>query len=241
VQDNILTRQWWRVGGYFGIAFIVLFIVAVVVQEVLAGGPPAYDEPVEEIRTFWEEEGQGFLIGDYLFSLTYLLFFLPFIVGLRALLGRAEGGGQIFSRVTMLAGILALALLGAGTATWTTLAFGAENLADDFVVGLMYMNAAAWSLTSMPLGVLLLAASVVIFTTGVLWRWLAIFGAIVGILAIVAPLSILDDDPEGPLAFVGFIAFLGLAIWVLATSIGMILRKVEPVHTVSPATEEPRA
>jgi hypothetical protein len=240
VRESNLLRQWWRLGGFFGIAFVVMFIVAIVVQQVLAGEPPTYDEPLDEIRTFWEDEGQGYLVGNYLFALANLLLFLPFLAALRALLGIAEGGGQIFARTTLLAGLLTVAITSAATAAWTALAFATENLDDSVVTALMYLDVAAWSSVPMPFGVFLLAASVVIFLTGVLWRWLAILGVIVAIAGFITPLGILDADPEDPFDFVGFIAFLGFAVWLVLTSIAMILRKEAPATgTATPGVSTP--
>ena len=233
-----LNREWWRLGGFFGVAFVVMFIVAIVVQQAIAGEPPSYDDPVQEIRTYWEDEGDGYLVGDYLFGLTYLVLFLPFLAALRGMLGVAEGGGQVFARTAMLAGLLGIAASVAAAAFWTTLAFAADNLSDDTLTTLMYLDAAAWSWVPMPFGVLLLAASYVIFTSSILWKWLAILGFILGIAAILSPLWLIDGDMDGPLGILGFIAFLGLAVWILATSIGMIMRKVEPVPTGPAARED---
>jgi hypothetical protein len=233
-----LNRQWWRLGGFFGIAFVVLFIVAIIVQQALAGEPPSYDDPVQEIRAYWENEGQGYLVGDYLFGLAHLLLFLPFLVTLRAMLGIAEGGGQVFSRIALLAGLLGIAASLAAASSWSTLAFAGENLSDDAVTTLMYLDVAAWSWVPLPYGLLLLAASYVIFTSSILWRWLAIVGFILGIAAILSPLWLLDGDQDGPLGILGFVAFLGLAVWILVASIGMVMRKVEPVGTGPAARED---
>jgi hypothetical protein len=234
---NVLFRQWWRVGGFFGIAFVVLFIVAIIVQEVASGTPPDFNDPVQEVRAYFEEERQGYLVADYLVWLAFIVLLLPFLVALRGLLGAAEGGGQVFSRTAFAGGLLAIALAGAATASWTALAVGAENFDDSTITALMHLDVAAWNVVGSAFGVLVLAASLVIFATGILGRWLAIYGAIIGVIALISPLWLLDGDPEGVLAILGIVAFLGLALWVLATSISMVLRRVEPAPATPTATE----
>lgn len=67
----------------------MLFVVGAVV---LQGEPPAYDASLAEVRRFFTDNHTRFLVGDYLAGLAFLLLFLPFVVGLRSLLGTAEGG-----------------------------------------------------------------------------------------------------------------------------------------------------
>jgi hypothetical protein len=233
---NRLLQQWWRLGGYFGIGFVVLFIVAIIAQQAMTGEPPSFDDPIQEIRAYWEDEGQGYLIADYLFALSLFLFFVPFVVSLRALLGAAEGGGQVFSRTAQAAGILTAAIIAAAATPWAALALGAENINDATMTALMYFDAAAWNAVPYAFALLVLAASLVISVTGVLWRWLGILGALVGVSALISPLWIVTGDYEGPLGILGFVAFIGLALWILATSIAMVLRKVEPAP-VAPVAE----
>jgi hypothetical protein len=66
-------------------------------------------------------------------------------------------------------------------------------------------------------------------TTGVFWRWLGGLGLVIGIAAFITPLGILDDDPEDVFDMIGLIPFIGLAVWVVATSVGMIMKKEEPL------------
>ena len=85
------TQQWWRIGGACGIAFIIVFIISIAFE----GESPTYDDPIEEIRAYWESDGETYLITDYLRGLATMLLILPFLVCLRAYLGRAEGSPEI--------------------------------------------------------------------------------------------------------------------------------------------------
>ncbi len=187
----------------------MLFAVGAIV---LQGEPPAYDASLAEVRQFFSDNSTRFLIGDYLAGLAFLLLFLPFVVGLRSLLGAAEGGPQIASRL-MLVGGLATVLIGdTATVFQDTLALGAANpeLQDTTLRAFLYANAAAIAAIGLPAAVFTFAASVVIWTTAVLWRWLAVLDVLAGVLLAVGAAFPLAGDPTGPLWTIRFISFIAL-------------------------------
>jgi hypothetical protein len=212
-------------GGILGIGFIILFLIA---GFGLQADSPTYDDTIQEIRAYWEDDGQTYLVGDYLIGLAVMLFFLPFLVALRTVLGRAEGGAEMWSRVGFFGGVLMIAISAAATASWTGLAFAADKLSDDAVLTLMYLDVGAWHAFPYAVGVLTLFSSIVMAQTGVPWRWLGWLGIVIGIVAFISPLGILDDDPEDIFDVIGFIPFIGIAVWVVATSIGLVMMKAEP-------------
>jgi hypothetical protein len=223
-----LTREWWRLGGLLGIAFVLVFIV---VGFGIQGESPMHNDDIGEIRAYWENDGDSYLLGAYLIGLASLLLFLPFLCAFRALLGTAEGGAQLWSRVAFAAGIIFLIMSASAEAAWSTLAFAAEELDDDMLQMLMYFDVAAYNHIPLPVGVVLLASSIVIWQTGVLWRWLAILGLIVGVAALLTPagsysIEPTDDPEEGIWGILGIISFLGLAIWLLLVSISMVMKRV---------------
>jgi hypothetical protein len=222
MQDFV--RQWWRLGGICGILFLVTFIIGGAVQ----GESPTYSDPVEEIREFWVNDGEDYLIGDYIIGLGFMLFFFPFLSALRGLLGLAEGGGQMWSRVVFAGGLLFLALAAADGIFWTTLAFGdvAENASDDTINLVMALDVGAAHFIPVGAAVMTLATAIVIFQTRALPLWLAGLSLLEGVLAIIGPLSILADDPDD--SVLGFLPFVGAAIWMLATSIVLVMKKDAP-------------
>jgi hypothetical protein len=64
----------------------------------------------------------------------------------------------------------------------------------------------------------------VIWTTALLWCWLAVVGALAGVLLAVGAAFPLADDPTGPLWAIRFVGFIGLAVFVVSASIGMLRR-----------------
>jgi hypothetical protein len=217
-------KQWWRVGGACGILFLVLFIVGSSLQ----GAPPTRTDPVSEIRSFWVEDGESYLTGDYIIGLGFMLFFIPFVSGLSSLLGRAEGDPRMWSRIVLVGGILFLGLAAGSGAFWTALAFGdvAENASDDTIILLMDLSTGADHFIPAGLAIMVLPAALVMLQTRVLPLWLGVLTLIEAVLAILAPLAILADDPND--SVLGFLPFLGSGIWILVTSIVMVLKKDAP-------------
>lgn len=84
---DVFFDKWWRVGGAAGVLFLIMFIVGIVLQ----GEAPQFDEPVDEIRDWFADNGEQYLVGDYMVGLAFVLFFLPFLASLRGLLARVEG------------------------------------------------------------------------------------------------------------------------------------------------------
>ena len=172
MNDGILG-QWWRIGGICGVAFIIVFLVA---GFGIQGESPTYNDPIEEIRAYWENDGQAYLVGDYLLGLATLLLLLPFIVCLRTLLARSEGEPPIWSTVGFYGGLFVIVVAATAAASWTALAFAAENLSDDSLMLLMYLDLGAWNAFPYVIGVWLLFSSFVIVRTGALWKWLGYSG-----------------------------------------------------------------
>jgi len=222
---------WWRLAGLCGLGWFALFVVGAII---LQREPPAYDASLAEVRQFFTDNHTRFLIGDYLAGLAFLLLFLPFVVGLRSLLGAAEGGPQIASRL-MLVGGLATVLIGdTATVFQDTLALGAANpeLQDTTVRAFLYANASAIAAIGLPAALFTFAASAVIWTTAVLWRWLAIVGLLAGVLLAIGTAFPIAGDPTGPLWIIRFLSFIALAVFVVSASTGM-LQHTEPVAATS--------
>jgi hypothetical protein len=100
----------------------------------------------------------------------------------------------------------------------------------------MYLDVGAWNALPYAIGAWIFPWALVMATTGVFWRWLGWLGLIVGIAAFIAPLGILDEDPEDVFDTIGLIPFIGIVIWVLAAAVGMIMKKEEPAPNTTVTT-----
>ena len=226
-----LWRQWWRVGGAFGIGYTVLFAIG---GFVLQGDSPSRDDSIEKIRTYFTDDGQVYLVGDYLIAIAFILMFLPYLVTLRWVLGSREGWPPIWSWLTVIGGVATAIMGGVAGTFWGALAIGvAENpdVDDSVIRTLMELDSYAFNVIAFPAALFVAAASVVVLRTGVLWRWLGALGLISAVLILIGAAWPIDGDEEGAVAIPGFIGFIGVSLWILLSSIHMIMMKEEPAPT----------
>ena len=224
---DVFFDKWWRVGGVAGILFIIVFIVGIVLQ----GEAPAFDDPVDEIRDWFADNGEQYLVGHYLIVLGFVLFFLPFLSSLRGILARAEGDPAVWSWVTFLGGVLIIIVGAVAGMFWATLAYGYGIRSDGdeaTIRTLMHLDLAAFSTLPMVFIPFVLGTSIVILRTGVFWRWLPIIGLIVAVFSAIGGASLLTSDHAGALGGVGAIGFIGAPIWILLLSVNMILKSEAP-------------
>ena len=116
---------------------------------------------------------------------------------------------------------------------WGALALGAgvhPEVSDSTVRTLMYVDAYGFTTMILASSLLVLPASVVIYTSGVLWRWLAILGVATGVLVVIGAAWVIDGDQEGVLAIIAFIGFLGVPLWVLLVSVSMVMKSELPAR-----------
>jgi hypothetical protein len=226
-----MTSQWWRIGGLLGIAFPILFAISII----MTGEEPDLHAPIEEIRTYFTDNGDRYLIGGYLIGLSLVFCFMPFVTSFGAVLGRVEGGAAFWSRLTVLGGVLFVAL-SAISNVGSALAMGARDPELDAATlrTLMYVESVTFSITTLPVALMLLSASVVIWRTGVVWRWLAVLGLVAALASLVSPLMVLDGgDEEGLFTALGFlVAYPGLGLWTLLVGVNLLRRHELPAEAV---------
>lgn len=210
-----------RLGGILGIAFIVLFVIA---GPVLQGDVPTSNDSVGDIRAYWESDGDRYLAGDFLFGIAVLLFFLPFVLALEAVLRPADKSGGMWTRTMVAGAIVAITLGGAGAAGLGAIAYDEARGMDDSTL-LFATRMSAYSTTGLAVGfaVMLLAASVIILQSGVVWRWLGGVAVLAAIACTVGNLWVPDGDQEGAWGVIGFIGVLATLAWVLLVSIQLLL------------------
>jgi hypothetical protein len=217
----------WRLGGVFGILFVIMVIVGIAVQ----GEYPDVDAPNEEVREWFADNGEQFIVGDYLLALTFMVLFPVFLVSLFGLLSAAEGGAAVWSRLSLFGGVLYVVLAALVTLFVGSLAyaFGVSDVGDDSMIRLaLTMDNFAFYRLPFALAPFLLGSSLVILRTGVLWRWLGIAGLIVGLASLGTPLGALASDPESLGGGFVFLAFMLTNLWILLASINMLLKKEAP-------------
>ena len=180
-------RMWPRLGAASGMLFVAL----------LLGGNSA---PVNDgVRSVVE------LFG--------LIFFVPFLGYLFAVLHRTEGGDGWLSATAFGAGLIALAVKLASAAPFIA-ARGVES-GTEIEGALIAMNNASFILMLLPLGVMVAAASAIVLKMRVLPIWLGWAGMVTAVALLVN--SAFLNAEFGP-------AFLLFMLWTVLTSAVMTRR-----------------
>ena len=212
--------DWRRIGGAAGILFVVLFLVGAIG---LQGDTPMTTDPPAEVREYLADNGTRYLTGDFIISIGFVFGFWPFLSALRSLLGQAEGEPRMWSRYALIGGLVATVFGALSSLFWGALALGGADVADDSLTRtFMHASDYGFSGITFAFAAFVVASSLVILRTGVLWRWLGWAGLVDGVALVIGSAWTIDGDPEGPLAFLGFIALIVLLLWVLAVSIAML-------------------
>jgi hypothetical protein len=178
--------------------------------------PP--DTPVatsgpQDVIDYFTDRQDSILTLNGLLLIFAAFFFLWFVGVLHNVLQGAEGEGYGFSSVSLVGGLLFVALVLAGAAIEiiypATLA-RFENFQQDAQVGFLSLALSGWlyRFAFVGMSVLIAATSVVVLRTGVLPRWLGWAGLLVALVALLRFL--------GPLS-----AWLSL-LWVVAVSVLMV-------------------
>jgi hypothetical protein len=197
----------------------IIFVVLMVTGTFFVADVPSADAPDQVIADYLADSGNHTrnIIGTYLWMVGALAFLL-FVTRLRSDLRRAEGGTGALSNLAFGAGVTFAAVWMVSAVTFASVAYAVgfrdAPVSDPELVRVL-----------LPMGLLLLllgggfagllvvlAASVAIFRTGVFPRWLAWLG-------IVAAIALLFD--------VIYLNILPFWVWVFIASIVMLMRREE--------------
>jgi hypothetical protein len=216
------ATTWWRLAGVLGLAWFVLFFIGGVV---LHGTPLAYDAPLQQARDYFRNGSQAYLVGDYIVRLGFVFGFLPFVAALQSQLGAVEGEPRILSRLVFGAGLVTFAVGDAAKffLNAVALAGGGPAISDDSLRTLLYADSVSIATIGAPAGLMVFAASWLIWTRRALWRWTAVLGAAAGVLLVLGAAFPLEHRSNGALFAVRFAGFIGLALFVVACSLSMLL------------------
>jgi len=220
----VRERYWWA--PLLGVAFIVLAIVGFSI----GGEPPDFDEGAQAAVDFYVDNSDSVEVASLLGGLAavVLLFFAGVV---RSRLREAEGPRGSLSAIAF-GGLLVVAT---GIAVDSTINFAAAEAVDDLDPVGIHTLSALWQNDWIPFAAgaltFLLATGITIVRFGALPRWLGYAGIILAIL-MATPL--------------GEVAFLGVAVYLIALSVLLALRDrklaggTPPTPGTRSATEAPR-
>jgi hypothetical protein len=223
-----LTNQWWRLTGAAGIGWIVLFFLGAFF---LQGDSPTDSDSIQDIRQYFADNATQYAVGDFLIAIGFIFFFLTFAVGLRWVLGPTEKGAPILSWLATIGAVSATIIGGLSGVPFGALTLAEKNgyqLDDSTVRALVLLDAYAFNLLGFAAALFVGAASAVMVRAGKAWTWLGTLGLISAVLMVAGAAWPIDGDSMGAVAAPGFIGMLLLLLWVIITSIALVVRRTPP-------------
>ena len=214
--------SWKKVTGWSGVAFVVLFVVGLII----GGDGPALEDSAADVREWFEDNEAIVAWTTWSGALSFAFLFLLFASGLRSLLGPADASNEgVWSRLSFAGAVAMIGIGGAGSAFWAVL--GQEDIlaaASDSTVRTLAAFDTLIFAAILPWGiaVFLLGASVVILQSDVMAKWLGWLGLVAALLFAIGTLWPFTGDEESFLGILTLIGFIGFLIWTLGAAIDMI-------------------
>jgi hypothetical protein len=203
-----------------------LVFTALVVASIFTPVTPSTNSPAEDIAAQLARDRTAHHLSLLLGFLADVAF-LVFLAGLWSRLRRWEGPAGMFAALVLTAGAAVVALMLVSGGLQLALvqyasggqpdrtALPALAALNDWVGGAIVPASVA----------MFLGAAVAILTTRALPRWLGWLAAAAALLLLISLAGIFQTTPgEGVVGIAGFSGFLLFLVWVLATSVVLLLR-----------------
>jgi hypothetical protein len=209
--------DWDRWAPLTGIVFVALIVVTFFLP---AASPPAADDPAADVVAWFDEHETALLTKGYLSGLA-LVFFVWFLGSLQR---RLRDGGEPRIAVIAFGGGLILAgvaLLGIGIQQY--LAWGLAGDLDEETVRALWLIGYGSLAYAFPLVVVVEATAIAAIRSQVFPQWYGALGFLAGLWFAVGGAAYAEDGFFSPTGAYGFIGFLAFLVWVLLTSVLMLL------------------
>jgi hypothetical protein len=219
--------NWRRAASLAGIGFVVLVVIAFII----AGNTPMPDDSAASIRDYFADNGDQYMVADFIFAVAFVFFFLPFAAGLTAYLSAAEGTPPVWSWLVIIAATIITAVGGGLGAAQGAIAYsGGEIQTDEMLVTLVHASYYGF------ITVFLFGTALIAFCTGLLiirrvllWQWLGWISLAYAVAALVSYFALFDSDPLGALGILGIVVNIVFLVWILVVSYGVMTK--EPTRT----------
>lgn len=206
-----------RLAGIAGVVFVALLVV----NGALAGDTPLAGDSVEEIRDYLSSDS-----GMHKTSLVIGMVLLPpavlFFSGVVAKIRVSDAAhGENWATVVLLGAVLLGASAGLGDVLFgATLFRGGEGLDDASLRALWDGQIIAYSSTGIATTAFTAGAAIPTLQHGFWPKWHAALGVVAAALGVLALIAVVEDTNGGSMW--GFLGFIGMAVWSLATSVLLI-------------------
>jgi hypothetical protein len=204
---------------------VVLWLVGSTIAE--SGGTPGDDATGADVLAYFEEHSTSILIGRWMFGLGCLAFIL--LLGmLRSRLTAADGGDRGPATFVFGAGLVAAVMIVAAQVPGMSLAIQTGDSANAVepvtAQTLWFAGDGFFIMGALTAALFLFAVAAVILRTSAVAKWIAWLGVAIGIVMLIPPIG-----------WAGLV--FGLPLWILVTSVALILHRVElpSVHRAAPA------
>jgi hypothetical protein len=206
-----------------------LVFTALVVASFFMPDIPGSDSPAEDIAAQLAADSPAHRLSLLLGFLADVAF-LIFLAGLWSRLRREEGPAGMFAALILAAGAAFVTLmLISGGLHLTLVQYASGGQHDPAVLpALTDLNQWVGAAILPPSAAMLLGATLAILTTRALPRWLGWLAAATAALQLIALAGVFQTTIEGVVAIAALAGFLLFLVWVLATSVVLLLRPGRP-------------
>ena len=211
---------WLKTGAWGGIGFVVLQLTGQMLIQV-GGMEPTFDADAGEILEFFAARDPQLTAAGGFLSMLGMLALLWFLGALWARLRDAEGDPAWQSMVALVSGAVAVAVSSATSSAWGLAVFRVQGLEPAMAQMLFDLGNFGFALFWLFLAGCLLATAVVVLRKGALPRWNGWLAAVTAVALLVA--HAFWASPSGAI----FMPYVLFWIWLIATSVVLMRRKVE--------------
>ena len=220
-----------RFAGMALIAFVILSLVAFIAF--VPSGLPNSGEPASKVTAYVTDHRGALLTSAYLQGLA-IIPMLAFIASAVTMMRREEGETGIWSMLTALGGAVASAVALMACSLGAVLAYraaaGDAGLARTMLDG----NFIVFGIGGLPLAVFITAVSQGMARIGMVGRWMASAGTLVGLSLVVGGAALAKGDgffsPQGAY---GYITAFAIFAWGLLMGVSL-MREHAPVAAAHP-------
>lgn len=211
--------DWDRWAPLTGIIFVGLLVVTFFLP---TASPPSADDPASDVVAWFDDHETALLTSSYIGGLA-LIFFVWFLGSLQR---RIRDGGEPRLAVIAFGGGLVLAGIALlGTAVQQYLAWGLAQDLDEETVRALWLIGFGGPAYAFPLVVLVEATAIAALRSRIFPQWYAALGFLAGLWFVVGGAAYANDGFFSPTGAYGFIGFLAFLVWVLLTSVLLLVRQ----------------